>query len=88
MYALAPEREPSRPLRKIITALLALVVLYYAGSWTLGVFGFGNSLHKETALLQTEGVDHYTSNNETKINKESDNNNTNQSFLCICPRKP
>jgi hypothetical protein len=55
MYALAPEREPSRPLRKIITALLALVVLYYAGSWTLGVFGFGNSLHKETALLQTEG---------------------------------
>ncbi len=55
MYALAPERESRRPLRKIITALIGLVVLYYAGSWTLGVLGFGNSLQKETALLQMEG---------------------------------
>lgn len=54
-YPLAQESSVPRILKQIAALAIALLLLYWIGSWVLRLFGVGNPVERSPAVLYTEG---------------------------------
>lgn len=55
LYPVAAESPFPRILKSLIKLAVTLLILYWVGSWLLGLLGFGNVVQRDPATLLTEG---------------------------------